>query len=328
MTSLQQTAPDSTLSARDTPFGAEVLQGLRRTPKTLSPWLFYDAAGSALFEQITALPEYYVTRTERAILAAHAGSIVRKASEGHPLAIVELGAGTASKTGLLLQAAVAQQGSIDYYAIDVSETALDEARDHLEREIPGVRVHPRVADYTEGLGLIEAEARRKLVLFIGSSIGNFDPGDATELLAAVRAELQPGDQLLLGADQVKPVEILLAAYDDAAGVTAAFNLNVLHRINAELDADFYLPAFAHEARWNSRESRIEMHLRSTAQQRVTLAALDLTVAFEAGETIHTENSYKFTDEQVRRMLGDAGFAAPVEWKDEQSWFGVYLAAAR
>ncbi len=280
-----------------------------------------------MFEQITQLPEYYVTRTERAIFAAHADEIVTVAATGERLAMLELGAGTASKTGLLLAAAARYQGSVDYYAIDVSESALIEAKRHLEAELPGVHVHLRIADYTEGLGQVEAAGLRKLVLYIGSSIGNFEPEAATALLTAVRAELAPGDTLLLGADQVKDRAALLAAYDDAQGITAQFNCNVLSRINRELGADFNLDAFAHEARWNEAAQRIEMHLCSRMAQSVHLPALDLTVHFSAGETIHTENSYKFTDERVLTMLRQAGFTLRREWKDERGWFAVYLAEA-
>ena len=313
--------------ARSTAHGIEVWRGLTAKPKTLSPWLFYDERGSALFEQITELPEYYVTRTERSIFAAHASEIVREAAGQQRLAVVELGAGTASKTGLLLAAAVERQGSVDYYPIDVSESALAEAKRHLEMELADVHVHTRVADYTDGLGQIEAPGMRKLVLYIGSSIGNFEPGAATDLLTAVRGELTPGDHLLLGADQSKDEPTLLAAYDDAQGVTAAFNKNVLRRINRELGANFNLDAFAHQARWNTRQSRIEMHLRSERSQSVEIPGLELIVEFAAGETIHTENSYKFTDERLLAMLRQAGFALRREWKDAQGWFGVYLAAA-
>ena len=317
----------SVLDARATALGGEVLRGLTAEPRTLSPWLFYDAVGSALFEQITALPEYYVTRTERAIFAAHAAEIVAVAAGEERLAVVELGAGTASKTGLLLAAAAARQGMVDYYPIDVSETALLEAREHLQREFADVHVHPRVGDYTEGLGAIEAPGLRRLVLYIGSSIGNFEPTDAAALLADVRSQLAKGDQILLGADQVKPAAMLLAAYDDPQGITAAFNRNVLRRINHELDADFNLSCFQHEARWNPELSRIEMHLRSEGSQAVRIPALGLTLRFAPGETIHTENSYKFTDAAIFAMLRSAGFALRREWKDERGWFGVYLAAA-
>ena len=313
--------------ASDTSVGIEVRIGLTASPKTLSPWLFYDALGSALFEQITELPEYYLTRTERSILAAHAPEIVSRTAGDQRVAVIELGAGTASKTGLILAAATAHQRTVEYYPIDVSASALEEARRHLELELPGVHVHPRVADYTEGLGQIEAAGMRKLVLYIGSSIGNFEPRAAAELLKSVRAELAPGDCLLLGADQVKAEKTLLAAYNDAQGVTAAFNKNILRHINRELDADFVLNDFDHEARWNAEKSRIEMHLRSRVRQTVSIPQLDLTVEFSANETIHTENSYKFTDAGILGMLAAAGFALQGEWKDDRSAFAVYLAEA-
>jgi dimethylhistidine N-methyltransferase len=322
-------APASSLlllpAARQTAIGEEVYLGLTSSPKTLSPWLFYDREGSRLFEQITELPEYYVTRTERSVFARHAEAILALAAGRERLAVIELGAGTASKTGLLLSAAVRRQGELDYYPIDVSASALDQAKRHLERELPGVHVHPRVADYTEGLGQIDAGGARRLVLYIGSSIGNFDPADAAGLLRGVRRELRPGDCLLLGADQVKPAALLEAAYDDAAGVTAAFNKNVLARIDRELGANFELGRFVHRARWDGKKSRIEMHLESTCAQLVRIPALELEVSFAAGETIHTENSYKFTDADVSILFESAGFDLLHTWKDLREWFGVYLA---
>ncbi len=312
-------------SARETSLGAEVYRGLSTAPRSLSPWLFYDERGSELFERITLLPEYYLTRTERALFASHAGQIVAAASGGQALTLVELGAGTALKTGLLLQAAAAAQGTVDYHAIDVAASALEEARRYLEARISGVRVHTRTADYTEGLGPLSPG--RKLVLYIGSSLGNFEPAAAAALLASVRRQLAPGDRLLLGVDHVKAPELLLAAYDDAEGVTAEFNRNVLRRIDAELGADFALDQWAHEARWNEAASRIEMHLRSTVAQTVRIPVLELRLNFSAGETIHTENSYKFTGAGVAALLAGAGFAPGPVWTDEQGWFGVYLAEA-
>jgi L-histidine Nalpha-methyltransferase len=310
------------------PVAVEVLNGLAEHPKTLSPWLFYDQRGSQLFEEITELPEYYVTRTERQILAEHAEEIVSAAAGGRDLSMIELGAGTATKTGLLLNAAVGLQGSVTYRPIDVSETALEEARARLEAEIPEVTVEPIVADYTEGMRQNGAShTGRKLVLYIGSSIGNFSPSDALEVLRGVRAQLLPGDSLLLGTDMVKNVNTLLAAYDDAAGVTARFNLNVLVRINRELDANFNPKLFRHRARWNEEHSRIEMHLESLLAQKITLRALDTEVRFARGETIHTENSYKFTDERVVNLLNRAGFKLRQQWTDPNHWFTVYLAAA-
>ena len=313
--------------AAQTPLGSEVYLGLTARPKRLSPWLFYDARGSELFEQITELQEYYPTRTERSILSAHADQIVAAAAGCEELAMIELGAGTATKTGLLLKAAVRRQSEVIYHAIDVSGTALDEAKRRIEAELEGVAVVPRVGDYTQGLGQINADGQRRMVLYIGSSIGNFEPDDAVQLLRDIRKELKPGEKLLLGVDMVKDREILLNAYDDAAQVTAAFNKNVLERINRELGANFNLNLFRHQARWNEECSRIEMHLESLLAQQVVIPALDLEVKLKRGETIHTENSYKFRDEGVIEMLERADFHLSDHWTDEREWFGVYLATA-
>jgi dimethylhistidine N-methyltransferase len=313
--------------AAHTPIGSEVYRGLTARPKTLSPWLFYDAQGSELFEQITELPEYYPTRTERSILSTHADQIVAAAAGCEPLTMIELGAGTATKTGLLLKAAVRRQSEVTYHAIDVSGTALDEAKRRIEAELEGVAVVPRVGDYTEGLGEIDANGQRRMVLYIGSSIGNFEPEDSLQLLRDIRKELNAGEKLLLGVDMVKDREILLNAYDDAARVTAAFNKNVLTRINRELGANFNLNLFRHRARWNEECSRIEMHLESLIGQHVSIPALELEVKLQRGETIHTENSYKFRDESVIEMLERADFHLSDHWTDEREWFGVYLATA-
>jgi len=313
--------------AAHTPLGSEVYRGLTSWPKTLSPWLFYDAKGSELFEQITELPEYYPTRTERSILSAHADQIVASAAGCERLTMIELGAGTATKTGLLLKAAVKRQSEVTYHAIDVSGSALDEAKRRIEAELEGVAVVPRVADYTEGLGEIDANGQRRMVLYIGSSIGNFEPADALELLRDIRRELKPGEKLLLGVDMVKDTQLLLNAYDDATQVTAAFNKNVLTRINRELGANFNLNLFRHRARWNEECSRIEMHLESLITQTVSIPELELEVKLQRGETIHTENSYKFRDEGVIGMLERSDFHLSDHWTDEREWFGVYLATA-
>ena len=306
----------------------EALGGLTASPKTLSPWLFYDERGSQLFEQITALPEYYLTRVERSILAAHADDVFLDA--GAEVTIAELGAGTAAKTGLLLKAATRFQDEVLYQPIDVSPTALEEAATTITANIPGVSVRPRVANYiTEQFALERPEQCRILALYIGSSIGNFTPSEATAILRNLRARLQPGDSLLLGTDMApgnrKPIATLLAAYDDAAGVTAAFNKNILARLNRELDADFDLEAFAHRARWNASESRIEMHLESLVPQTVLLAGKRLR--FAQGETIHTENSYKFTDAAVANLLASADFELAHTWKDANQHFSVTVARA-
>jgi dimethylhistidine N-methyltransferase len=310
----------------DASVAASVREGLSAHPKRLPPWLFYDAAGSRLFEQITELPEYYLTRTERGILTAHAAEMIAQAAEGHRLRLVELGAGSADKTRLLLAATVAHQGQVLYEPLDVSSTALDEAKARIEREIPGVRVAPQILDYTHGLDGLDPAAlgERRLLLYIGSSIGNFELRAAERLLQRLRAGLEPGDGLLLGIDLIKDEAMLLAAYNDAAGVTAAFNRNILIRLNRELDADFNPEAFAHRAVWNAVESRIEMHLESRVAQRVRLAALDLEVNFTAGETIHTENSYKYAPGAAQAMLAEAGFAPAGSWTDVRGWFAVCL----
>ncbi len=311
---------------------AVVRAGLSSAPKRLPPWLFYDAAGSRLFDEITERPEYYPTRTERGIFAQYSGQMVSEAAQGARLRIVELGAGSADKTRLLLKAAVAGQGMLVYEPLDVSASALATAKDRIEREIDGVIVAPRVMDYTQGngdrLSLKATEVgERRLVLYIGSSIGNFEPEEALSLLRRVRAGLKVGDCLMLGVDLVKDVPTLLAAYDDAAGVTADFNLNLLARLNRELGAEFSLDSFEHRAGGNEELSRIEMHLQSRVEQVVSVAALEMNIEFAEGETIHTENSYKYRPGQALEMLAEAGFAAAGSWTDERGWFDVCMGRA-
>ena len=272
------------------------------------------------------MPEYYLTRTEREIFAQYADEILAAAGDDR-LAMIELGAGTAAKTGLLLAAAVRRQERVSYYPIDISVSALREASSRIGEELPQVAVRPIVADYTTELDEIPAPACRRLVLYIGSSIGNFEPGDAAAVLRKLRGQLAPGDLLLLGVDHIKDRATLLRAYNDGAGVTAEFNRNVLTRIQRELGADFRPRLFRHRVRWNDRESRIEMHLESLVSQEVAIPALELTVGFRRGETIHTENSYKFTPETAAALLSRSGFAVRREWTDGRRWFGVYLAEA-
>jgi L-histidine Nalpha-methyltransferase len=335
-------APEAISTSTSEAVAREARTGLSATPKTLSPWLFYDEAGSHLFEQITELPEYYLTRTERSIFAAHADEILREAASNdgpHPtgkLTLIELGAGTATKTGILLEAAVRQQGSVVYQPVDVSETALAEASENILKNIPNVTVRCQVTDYTrEALPLDRLPNTRTLALYIGSSIGNFTPEGSREVLRNLRAQLLPGDMLLLGTDlrpgSHKNEASLLAAYDDTAGTTAAFNLNVLTRLNRELGTDFNAEKFRHKALWNPIESRIEMHLESLIAQRVHIPAdgghRRLTVSFAAGETIHTENSYKFTPAAVEALLASASFKVTRSWEDPQHLFAVTLAIA-
>jgi L-histidine Nalpha-methyltransferase len=305
-----------------------VREGLTSCPKHLPPWLFYDEAGSQLFEEITATPEYYLTRTERSILAEFAGAIIARAAAGDRLRIAELGAGSAEKTRLLLAAAVRRQGPVIYEPVDVSASALTSARDRLEREFPDVLVAPQLLDYTDGFQLeVPAPGERRLVLYIGSSIGNFEPGQAAHLLERARSGLRDGDALLLGVDLVKSPEMLLAAYDDVAGVTAAFNRNLLVRLNRELGADFDPAGWVHRAMWNAAKSRMEIYLASRGPQRVHLPALEMTVEFGRSECIHTENSYKYHRGQAEAMVTDAGFTPVATWTDRRGWFAVVLARA-
>jgi L-histidine Nalpha-methyltransferase len=299
-----------------------VRAGLAKAHKTLPPWLLYDGTGSALFEEITALPEYYLTRTERAILASSSDDIVSAA--GLPLEIVELGAGSATKTSLLLEALLARQPTALYTPVDVSPTALRLAVAELRR-FRRLRVRPIMARYPEDLVLPERSAERRLIVFLGSNIGNSDPSEARALLAGVRARLEPGDAFLLGADLAKSPRLLRPAYDDAAGVTARFNLNVLARLNRELGATFDLARFRHVVKWNAGASRMELYVESTVAQTVAIRALGTKIAFARGERIHTESSYKLTRTAIRRLLVDAGFNPETKWHDPRGWFGLFLA---
>ncbi len=307
------------------------VSGLCTSPgrqKTLPPWLLYDERGSQLFEQITDLPEYYLTRAERSIFTERAAELA--ATLSGPVTVAELGAGSASKTGILLQAFAAVQQELLYQPIDISPTALDEAAASIAERIPGVRIAAQVANYiTEPYSIERPAGHSVLALYIGSSIGNFSPREANGILCNLRSQLEPGDTLLLGVDlapgEHKPVAELLAAYDDAEDVTAAFNRNVLVRLNRELGADFVPERFAHRALWNAACSRMEMHLESLCAQTVELAAAGTQITFAEGETIHSENSYKFTEAGIATLLASAGFGVERVFKDAQRRFAVVLA---
>ena len=321
------------------PVADEVRRGLTSAPKSLAPWLFYDEAGSRLFERITALPEYYPTRIERDLFHAHANEIFTLL--GPNLTIAELGAGTASKTGILLRALTQQQPHVLYQPIDISPTALDEARETIQSTIPNVTVRPQVANYITDTVRIERPPNSKiLALYIGSSIGNFSPGEARQILTRLRSELAPGDALLLGADlapslpgatPAKSVATLLAAYNDSQGVTAAFNRNILARLNRDLGANFRPDRFLHRALWNPAHSRIEIYLESLSAQTVRIPANSagpaLTLQFAAGESIHTENSYKFTPAALAALLAASAFAPTRTFTDPANLFAVTLATA-
>ena len=316
------------------PVAAAAREGLAEQQKTLPPWLFYDERGSQIFEQITILPEYYLTRTERALLERHSGEILLQRPGAKT--VVELGAGTATKTGILLAACASVQQGVLYQPIDISPTALDEARTSLEQQFPQVSVRPQVANYiTDPIRIDRQADHTVLALYIGSSIGNFSPVEARGILKNLRKQLRAGDELLLGTDLApsagKSVSALLAAYDDAAGVTAAFNKNILTHLNRELGADFDLQSFAHEARWNAEQSRIEMHLVSGIAQTVTIPANSTGAAqqirFAAGESIHTENSHKFTTESIAALIAPAGFRTTHTFQDPDHLYALTLAEA-
>lgn len=303
----------------------EVRAGLTAGPKSLPPKLFYDSRGSELFEQITQLPEYYLTGCERQIFEDHADEMIGAA--GPQLSVIELGAGSATKTVVLLRAVTRRQATVDFYPVDVSASALADASDRIKAAIPAARTHPHVGDYTVGLPFLRQISGRRLVLYIGSSIGNFEPLEAGALLGRLRQGLSTGDALLLGTDMRKSPEFLIPAYDDSRGVTAAFNKNLLARINRELDADFDLDGFEHRVVWSAEHSRIEMHLESARDQRVKIRALNISVHFAEGERIHTENSYKFSPAMIDAIARNGGFQVEQTWADARGWFSVHLLRA-
>jgi L-histidine Nalpha-methyltransferase len=307
----------------DSSIAEDVLSGLGRTPKSLPAKLFYDSQGSALFAQITRLPEYYLTRIETAILERYAEEMVARA--GNPLTLVELGAGNAAKTRIVIRALLGRQPCSTFYPVDVSAEPLWEAAENLPLEFGGLRVEPVVADYWSSLGWVRRVPGRKLVLYIGSSIGNFDPVTATALLAKMRRVLSAGDALLLGTDLAKDPAVLVPAYDDAQGVTARFNLNMLARINRELGGHFDLASFRHVAEWNDQLSCMQMHLESTHAQTVPIDGLGRRVRFACGERIHTEDSYKFTAAMIDAVVANAGLVLEATWTDPRRWFAVHLA---
>jgi len=305
------------------PLAEDVAEGLTQWPKSVPSKWFYDAAGSALFEEITRLPEYYLTRTELEILRQEAGGMARALEPG--ITVVELGSGTAAKTCTLLQALSRRQMRVPYFPVDISSAALAEAQERVEAQCPQVGVRPVVADFGDGFGFLRDIPGRKLVLYLGSSIGNFVPEAAIAMLTEIRQQLAPGDALLLGTDLVKDPAILVPAYHDAQGVAEEFKKNILRRINRELGADYDLDGFRHIARWNAAESRMEMHLESLRTQSVNVSMLRMSVKLEAGEPIHTEKSYKYTLSMVRDMLEPSGFELDRTWFDDRKWFALHLA---
>ncbi|MCW2870997.1 L-histidine N(alpha)-methyltransferase [Actinacidiphila oryziradicis] len=297
---------------------ADVADGLTHDPKRLPPKWFYDAHGSELFEEITRLPEYYPTRAEREILNSHATGIARATGAR---TLIELGSGSSEKTRLLLSALGAP---LSYLPVDVSESALTGAAEALIADHPGLTVHALVADFQHGLALPDTPGPR-LVAFLGGTIGNLLPAERAAFLASVRSLLSPGDALLLGTDLVKDEATLVAAYDDAQGVTAAFNKNVLSVIDRELGADFDPADFDHVALWDPEQEWIEMRLRARSELTVKIPALDLTVDFAEGEELRTEISAKFRQEGIRAELAEAGFELRHWWTDSAGRFALSLA---
>jgi dimethylhistidine N-methyltransferase/ergothioneine biosynthesis protein EgtC len=304
----------------ETALRADALAGLTAVPKSLPPKWFYDERGSELFDKITMLDEYYPTRTERAILTERAAEI---AAATQASTLVELGSGTAEKTSLLLDALASLGTLTQYVPVDVSESALVTAASRMLERYQGLTVHAVLSDFTEHLGL-PASGGRRLIAFLGGTIGNLLPAERAEFLARVRAGMRPGDSLLLGTDLVKDPSVLVAAYDDAAGVTADFNKNILNVLNAELGAHFDLDEFEHVALWNPEAEWIEMRLRSCIDQTVELPVIGLTVAFAAGEEMRTEISAKFRRSGVTAELAAAGLAMRHWWTDPRGRFGLSL----
>jgi L-histidine Nalpha-methyltransferase len=315
---LTRTLPED---ATDAALRADVQQGLTGTPKTLPPKWFYDAHGSDLFEQITELPEYYPTRAEREILVTRSAEI---AEATRARTLIELGSGSSEKTRYLLDALT---GLHTYVPVDVSESALTQAGQALADERPGLQVHALIADFTASVTLPDTPGPR-LIAFLGGTIGNLLPAERATFHARIRSLLSPGDALLLGTDLVKDEDVLVRAYDDAAGVTAAFNKNVLTVVNRELGADFDPGAFDHVALWDSAAEWIEMRLRSRTAQTVKVPALDLAVDFAAGEELRTEVSAKFRKEGVRAELSAAGLELAHWWTDREGRFALSLSVAR
>jgi L-histidine N-alpha-methyltransferase len=296
--------------------------GLGTRPKSMPPVWFYDDRGSALYEDITRLPEYYPFRTEATLLRRAAGEIAEAAKAR---VLVELGSGTAEKTQLLLGAMASASAGLDgYVPFDVSEATMRAAAEALAVDL-GIGVHAVVGDFHEHLDGIPEVGEPRLVAFLGSTIGNFAPAQRRRFLADLRAVLDPSDRFLLATDLVKDTGRLVAAYDDARGVTAEFNRNLLHVLNRELDANFVPERFAHVAAWDPVEQWIEMRLRATEGMSVRLAAIDMTVAFAAGEDMRTEISAKFTPERVRSELAAAGFEVTETWTDPDADYLLTLA---
>lgn len=304
-------------------FGSSVLAGLNGKPRTLPCRFFYDAAGSELFEQITELDEYYLTRCEQEILESQTDAILGALPNGE-FKLVEFGSGSSRKTRLLIEGLLRRQASLNYVPIDISADFLHETAEVLEAGYSGLKVAPIAREYFQAFQLLSMVEGARLFLFLGSNIGNFEPRDAAKFLRCLADQMHIGDRLLIGADLVKEESILQAAYDDSAGITEAFNKNVLARINRELGGTFDLDGFNHVARWNPEAQRMEMYLESRWRQVVTIDTLNAAFEFSAGEMIHTENSHKYTPESLGGIAAEAGLRLNQTWTDSKGWFMVAM----
>ena len=314
-------------------FARDVAQGLRSTPKQLFPKYFYDELGSLLFDAICLLPEYYLTRAENEILARHADEIIAATATGDaPLALLELGSGSATKTRRIIEALFKRQPALRYMPVDISASALNASAHALLQTYPALRIEAYASDYETALARLgderEPRAERLLALFLGSNIGNFDRDGAEQFLRRLRGVVRAGDALLLGADLKKDRATLEAAYDDSLGITAAFNLNQLVRLNREFEADFQLRAFRHVAVYDEAAGRIEIYIESRFAQVVQLPKLDMEITFAEGERIHTENSYKYDASELDALAERTGFACARRWTDEAGRFSSNLFVAR
>ena len=315
MVALKKTAQGFEADAARTPFAADVLKGLRSTPKTIPPKYFYDAEGCALFERITELPDYYLTRCELGILRDNAAAIARLIPAG--AALVEFGSGSSRKTRILLEAVPSIAA---YVPVDICGAMLQQEAAELRKEFPQLAISPLDADFTKPFDLPAGTPEPRVGFFPGSTIGNFEPHEATTFLRHAAKILGPRAILIVGVDLVKTPEIINAAYNDAAGITKAFNLNLLVRINRELDGEFKLESFEHHAFYNRERNRIEMHLASSKRQKVKVAGE--TIDFRAGETIHTENSYKYSADSFCALARGSGWAPLAAWTDPDRYFCV------
>ena len=313
-------------AARD--FGTDVRRGLTARRKWLPPLWFYDQLGSSLFDTICFLPEYYVMRAEAEALTSHVDQIVD--ALGMHVRLVELGSGAARKTRILLDAITARRRELEYVPVDVDAAMLERTARDLLADYSELRVTAICSDFARpsiALSALPRARGRTVVLFLGSTIGNLDPDDAAAMLRDLRSALHPGDALLLGADLKKDRAILEPAYNDSLGVTAAFNLNLLARINRELGGHFVLAEFSHHAFYDATHGRIEMHLVSKRTQTIRIDALDLDIPFEAGESIHTESSYKHDDQTIAALAAAAGFGVRRVWRDGRGWFADVMLIA-